>query len=52
MSAATKADSISLLPSSLTLATEAPADSAVALIFLPSTVALFEISWASMPPSG
>ena len=52
MSAATKADSMSLLPSSLTLATEAPPASAVALIFLPSTTALLEISCASMPPSG
>jgi len=52
MSAATKADSISLLPSSRALPTDAPAASAVALIFCPPTVALFEISCASMPPSG
>ena len=52
MSAATNADSISLVPSSLALPTEAPAASAVAANFLPSTVALLEISCASMPPSG
>ena len=43
---------MSLVPKSFALPTEAPAASAVAVIFLPSTDALLEINCASMPPRG